>query len=335
MQLAYREMLSTRMIGIVLTTGGIIAGVFTVIGPIGTYLTFTPLQRLTYCVVCWCLGTPVFYSISVVTLYLMRSRSRFATALAMALAMVIAAAPCTTIAYTFRVLFYPSFPPPELLPIYATAVAVAVPSGLLFQYVIWQRIKHAGEPAAYPVPDATGMDLVAAGDSGPGRLDAHGDAHDVLGDLPPTQLLRQSGSTRPVAERSAELPPPQATRQPGEAPPTTDSAPSTEEDAEPRPPFFQRLPVDVLGDLIYLKTENHYVQVHTTAGSTRLLLRFADAIAELGDLGMQVHRSYWVAHRQVMEVVRRDNRTLLRLTGDHEVPVSRSYVPAVQAALSN
>ena len=75
--------------------------------------------------------------------------------------------------------------------------------------------------------------------------------------------------------------------------------------------------------------------MYTTAGSSRLLLRFTDAIAELGDLGMQVHRSYWVARENVLEVVKRDNRTLLRLTGDHEVPVSRTHVPAVKAILLN
>ena len=48
-----------------------------------------------------------------------------------------------------------------------------------------------------------------------------------------------------------------------------------------------------------------------------------------------MHRSYWVALAQVTDMVRRDNRTVLRLTGDHEVPVSRTYLNTVKAALSN
>ena len=104
----------------------------------------------------------------------------------------------------------------------------------------------------------------------------------------------------------------------------------------PRAPFLRRLPADAgRGEIIYLTTKTHYIQVYTTAGRARLLLRFADAVAELGDLGMQVHRSYWVALDQVTDMVRRDNRTVLRLTGDHEVPVSRTYLKAVKAALSN
>ena len=61
-------------------------------------------------------------------------------------------------------------------------------------------------------------------------------------------------------------------------------------------------------------------------------MRLTDAVAEFGDLGMQVHRSYWVAHRHVLGTVNCGERTLLRLTSGHQVPVSRTYVPAVHAA---
>ena len=61
--------------------------------------------------------------------------------------------------------------------------------------------------------------------------------------------------------------------------------------------------------------------------------RFSDAVAQLGDQGMQVHRSYWVAHRHVTDVVQRDAQTLLGLTGGHEVTVSRTYLQTVRAAL--
>ena len=54
---------------------------------------------------------------------------------------------------------------------------------------------------------------------------------------------------------------------------------------------------------------------------------------ELGDRGMQVHRSYWVATSHVTRSVRSGKRTILRLTGDHKVPVSVTHRPAVRAAL--
>ena len=62
-------------------------------------------------------------------------------------------------------------------------------------------------------------------------------------------------------------------------------------------------------------------------------MRFVDAVAELdGAGGLRVHRSYWVARHHVEGAARQDGRTTLRLTGGHEVPVSRTYMAAVRAA---
>ena len=97
--------------------------------------------------------------------------------------------------------------------------------------------------------------------------------------------------------------------------------------------FFDRLPEKLGRDLIYVRVVDHYIQVITTAGSTLVLMRFTDAINELeGANGLRVHRSYWVAHEHVVEAVRENGRTVLRLTGGHEVPVSRSYLGDVRTA---
>ena len=101
-----------------------------------------------------------------------------------------------------------------------------------------------------------------------------------------------------------------------------------------QPGVLVRLLPDRLGtDLVYIKSEDHYLEVHTTVGSSLIKMRFSDAVAELGDSGMQVHRSYWVARRHVSRSFRSGKRTLLRLTGDHKVPVSASHLPTVRASL--
>lgn len=97
--------------------------------------------------------------------------------------------------------------------------------------------------------------------------------------------------------------------------------------------FFDRLPAMVGRDVVFLNVCGHYINVVTTAGSCLVLMRFADAMAALGDLGLQVHRSYWVAHRHITGIFRRDERTLVRVTGPHEIPVSRTHLTAVRAAV--
>ena len=101
--------------------------------------------------------------------------------------------------------------------------------------------------------------------------------------------------------------------------------------------FFERIPEAVGRDVIFLRVSGHYVEVTTTVGSAVTLMRFSDAVTELGDLGLRIHRSYWVAYRHVTHLVRRNRhrRTLLRVTGDHELPVSRTYLSAVRAAVSS
>ena len=103
--------------------------------------------------------------------------------------------------------------------------------------------------------------------------------------------------------------------------------------AAPQSWFFDRVP-DMLGrDVVYLNVCGHYINVVTTAGSCLVLMRLADAMAAFGDLGLQVHRSYWVAHRRITGISRRDERALVRVTGPHEVPVSRTHLAAVRAAV--
>ena len=293
-QFAYLEMLSPRVVRIALATTAILVGLFTVVGPVGTYVTFTLLQRLVYCGV---LAVPC--------------RPRSANLLLHdGCDTVLHALPIADRVYVGGGGGYcdrgglrdrcgvrparrgvPRSPIPDLAALYLSAAAAAISASLLFNYVIFQRI---------PASDTDGSSGGAMPDTGAINRD--------LEVSPTPQRLPQASNGTPIDHRL-----------------TT-----------PRAPFLRRLPADAgRGEIIYLTTKTHYIQVYTTAGRARLLLRFADAVAELGDLGMQVHRSYWVALAQVTDMVRRDNRTVLRLTGDHEVPVSRTYLKAVKAALSN
>ena len=111
------------------------------------------------------------------------------------------------------------------------------------------------------------------------------------------------------------------------------SASSAEMGTSSKVRFLDRLPAELGRDLVYVRVVDHYVQVITTAGSTLVLMRFTDAITELeGANGLRVHRSYWVARDHVVETMRENGRTILRLTADHKVPVSRSYLADVRNA---
>jgi DNA-binding LytR/AlgR family response regulator len=108
--------------------------------------------------------------------------------------------------------------------------------------------------------------------------------------------------------------------------------PATEPAVEPGN-FFRRIPPALGRDLLALEMEDHYLRIHTAVGSDLILLRLRDAMAELGEgAGLQVHRSWWVAHGAVQGVNRDGQRLNLILRNGLEVPVSKTRREAVKAA---
>ena len=84
--------------------------------------------------------------------------------------------------------------------------------------------------------------------------------------------------------------------------------------------------------LCALSMEDHYVRVHTDAGTELLLLRLADAISETAGIeGRQVHRSWWVARHALMEAVSLDGSYALDVRGGVVAPVARRRVSLLRA----
>lgn len=98
-------------------------------------------------------------------------------------------------------------------------------------------------------------------------------------------------------------------------------------------PFLRRIPARVAGDLLCLRTEDHYLRVFTTEGDDLILMRLKDAVAELDAFdGLQVHRSYWVARAAVVRAERHGRRWHLILKNGVEVPISETHLSAVRNA---
>ncbi|MBB5573253.1 MULTISPECIES: LytTR family DNA-binding domain-containing protein [Rhizobium] len=98
-----------------------------------------------------------------------------------------------------------------------------------------------------------------------------------------------------------------------------------------QPPILLRLKPENRGALVRLTVRDHYTEVVTTRGRELILLRFGDALTEIGNTeGIRLHRSHWIATEHV-DRLKRDNGKLFVIARDGvEMPVSRSYVEAVQ-----
>ncbi|CDN48636.1 LytTR family DNA-binding domain-containing protein [Neorhizobium galegae] len=134
-------------------------------------------------------------------------------------------------------------------------------------------------------------------------------------------LLTYTAMHRQIAEISTPAPP---------ASPSPAAAQAAWPVSEPE--ILARLKPQNRGAILRLSVEDHYTDVVTTRGHELVLLRFADALKELGATpGLQVHRSHWVADAHV-ETLKRDNGKLVLMMKDGtEIPVSRTYMDAVRS----
>ena len=98
--------------------------------------------------------------------------------------------------------------------------------------------------------------------------------------------------------------------------------------------FMERLPLKFRTASLYaVSSEGHYLRVHTDRGNPLILMRISDAIRELSVAkGLQVHRSWWVAHDGIADIKREKGRRMLILKNNEVTPVSRRHLPALKLA---
>ncbi len=114
--------------------------------------------------------------------------------------------------------------------------------------------------------------------------------------------------------------------------PATHAAPPTQSGAPAPVRFLERLPPKLKGATLYaVQAEDHYLRLRTSKGSDLILMRLADAIAELeGIEGAQTHRSWWVAKDGFSEVKREERKVTLVINDGSQAPVSRPNATALR-----
>ncbi len=98
--------------------------------------------------------------------------------------------------------------------------------------------------------------------------------------------------------------------------------------------LYRFLPKELQCDLRRVEAQQQYVNIVTQNGSLMVRMRFKQAIAMIPDrLGLQVHRSLWIAKDQIDKITYVDgNPRILAIDGE-TYPISRSKVKSVKDAL--
>ncbi|MDE0229341.1 MAG: LytTR family DNA-binding domain-containing protein [Spirochaetaceae bacterium] len=338
---AYRELLRSGSVAIALASVILFVVAMTIFGPLGTLETLRPLPRFAYWAVSAAITFPFCYAVAAVTLYLTRRRSLIGIVPAVAAAVLLEGFICMVVVVSAHLVFIPHVPPPALVNTYLTVTVVVAVCTFFAHYVVFLRTSHGRAALAErSVPDGAappvrhdaavavrGSETVPASVTVEVGTSAPGDGAPSRGGNMRGAVPRSAGRAAGAGSPAARPAPQNRAHVPGRG----GSEPGRLTAQQAR--FYRRLSRTVSRDIVYLRMDDHYVQVSSTDGSCLILMRFADAVVELGDLGMQVHRSYWVARRHMLAVVRREGRPMVRVTGGDHVPISRPYFPAVRDAL--
>ncbi len=306
---AYREFLRPRTILVQSVVVVLFVVALTILGPLGTSDTMPALRRLQYFGAPAVVMFPLCYGMAASVLYFTRSASMLTIIPSIAASTLVQGLGCTAAVHTMDSVLRPVDEHQAIWTIFLTVIAVLVLCSLFIHYVVFQQVSanvsHAGDKRSTEGA-GTGSETDAARVSDAKRVSPGGlDEPPSLGQRTWQPETAPESATQPA--RRTKTPDPDR--------------------------LYRRLSSEMSHDIVYLKMDDHYVDVRTTEGTCLVHMRFADAVFELGPLGLQTHRSYWVARRHLIREDEQNGRTMVRVTGDHLVPVSRPYVPAVREAL--
>ena len=203
-------------------------------------------------------------------------------------------------------------------------LAAGMAAGYAFErrgVVAWALVTAAGSAVA-AVPGTAVVWLLVAGFMGH-RLSAVADIATLYGQVMAIHIVLNALVTWLIYGKSGGIP--------RHSDPEGETVAPNPPALAPAAPFLERIPERLGRNLLHLHMQDHYVEVHTDAGSDLVLLRFRDALREVTELdGAQVHRSHWVARTALDRVERRNGRIALHLVNGSVVPVSRSFAPALR-----
>lgn len=113
---------------------------------------------------------------------------------------------------------------------------------------------------------------------------------------------------------------------------TPDTAPPL---STPRstPAWLAQLPDNLGTKLILLRAEDHYVRAETDRGETLLRTTLQEAADALGDYGIRLHRSWWVAKDAIAAYRYRNGAPAIVLHDGRIIPIGRTYRRAVKEAM--
>ena len=312
MRFAYREVVTPSMVGLVAGVSLTLMAIVSVLGPMQTLHTLTLVQRFAYYGVITAVLVPICFACGVFTLYVMRNRGLMLMGLSLILMCSVVVAPGVGLAVITYALFHGGrSPEASLISIYLFGLLIFGGGTILVFYVLSFRLSRTTQRNSGPTRASEG---------------AHAGLDCVEDTTVQTSVISTASEADDPSQQSSSAPGIEPV--PAE-PEATDQASGSASPQDNIPEL--RLPGNLRENIVYVHVSGHYVEIVTTSATEVLLMRLSDVARALEGQGMQTHRSYWVAYRHILRMEKYERRAVLHLTGEHKVPVSRSFRGEVEA----
>lgn len=103
-----------------------------------------------------------------------------------------------------------------------------------------------------------------------------------------------------------------------------------------RAPFLKLTSIENNDELISISAQLHYLEIVSDNRKFLILYSLATAIEELpDDLGIQIHRSHWIAKNKLIRVRKTGRTGIAIMSNGRELPISRSRFKDVAELLSS
>lgn len=98
--------------------------------------------------------------------------------------------------------------------------------------------------------------------------------------------------------------------------------------------FLKDLPTHWQGAVDVIEAQENYINLYRGEDKHTLLYRFKDSVAEMGkEVGLQVHRSYWVRTDAIADFQKKQGRGEITTPHGQQIPVSRTFLKDVERLL--
>jgi DNA-binding LytR/AlgR family response regulator len=95
--------------------------------------------------------------------------------------------------------------------------------------------------------------------------------------------------------------------------------------------FLAKIPEHKRDSIFMIKSNENYIEVFFEDKIETINYRLKDAIKEMpANMGIQIHKSYWINKSYFKEISKKNNKNYITLTNSLEIPIGGTFLALIK-----